>query len=42
MAFTSTLPNGRQRIAVIGSGIAGMSSAWLLSKNHDVTVYEKK
>lgn len=29
------------RIAVIGSGIAGMGAAWLLSKRHDVVVFEK-
>ena len=28
------------KIAVIGTGIAGMSAAWLLSEAHDVTVYE--
>lgn len=28
------------RIAVIGSGIAGLASAWLLSRRHDVTLYE--
>jgi len=28
------------KVAVVGSGIAGMSAAWLLSKNHNVTVYE--
>ncbi|MEM8987775.1 MAG: FAD-dependent oxidoreductase [Pseudomonadota bacterium] len=28
-------------IAVIGSGISGMSAAWLLSQNHNVVVYEK-
>lgn len=28
------------RIAVVGSGIAGLSSAWLLSRKHQVTLYE--
>lgn len=28
------------RIAIIGTGIAGLSSAWLLHKHHDITVYE--
>ena len=28
------------RIAIVGSGIAGMSCAWLLNKVHDITVYE--
>ncbi len=29
------------KIAIIGSGISGISSAWLLSKKHQVTVFEK-
>ncbi|TAM12498.1 MAG: FAD-dependent oxidoreductase [Nevskiaceae bacterium] len=28
------------KIAVIGAGIAGLMSAWLLSRRHDVTLYE--
>ncbi|MDO9636733.1 MAG: FAD-dependent oxidoreductase, partial [Thiobacillus sp.] len=28
------------RIAVVGSGIAGLSAAWLLSRWHQVTLYE--
>jgi len=31
----------RKRIAVIGTGISGMSAAWLLSQQHDLTVYEQ-
>lgn len=29
------------KIAVVGSGISALSSAWLLSQRHQVTVYEK-
>jgi uncharacterized protein len=31
----------RKHIAVVGTGISGMSAAWLLSQRHDVTVYER-
>jgi hypothetical protein len=29
------------KIAVIGSGIAGLGAAWLLGRDHDVVIYEK-
>jgi len=29
------------RVAVVGSGIAGLASAWLLSRTHDVTLFER-
>lgn len=31
----------RQRIAVIGTGISGLSAAWLLRESADITVYEQ-
>mgnify|MGYP003305482571 FL=1 len=33
--------NRSLNIAVIGTGIAGMSAAWLLSKRHQITVFEQ-
>jgi len=30
----------KQRIAVVGAGISGLAAAWLLSRSHDVTLFE--
>jgi len=32
--------NRKQRIAVVGAGISGLASVWLLSREHDVTLFE--
>jgi len=30
----------RMKIAIVGTGISGLVAAWLLSRDHDITVYE--
>ncbi|MEP6632623.1 MAG: FAD-dependent oxidoreductase [Luteimonas sp.] len=34
------MSDGRMRVAVVGSGIAGLGAAWRLSSRHDVVLYE--
>lgn len=38
--MTNSVRERRQRIAVIGAGIAGLGAAWALSKHHQVTLFE--
>src|SRR5271165_2553192 len=35
------MPSDRLRIAVIGTGVSGLSAAWLMHPRHDVSVYER-
>jgi predicted NAD/FAD-binding protein len=32
---------GRRKIAVVGAGVAGLTSAWLLARKQEVTLFEK-
>ena len=36
-----SLGAARQRIAVVGAGVAGLSAAWLLSRRHEVTLFDQ-
>ncbi len=35
------LDRERLRVAVIGTGVSGISAAWLLNQRHDIHVFEK-
>lgn len=39
-AVPDTVP--RKRIAVVGSGVAGLSAAFLLSRSHEVHIFERE
>ncbi|MCB2057772.1 MAG: FAD-dependent oxidoreductase, partial [Novosphingobium sp.] len=39
MPFDTT-KGSPQRIAIVGGGISGLACAWVLSRHHQVTLYE--
>ncbi len=34
------MTDNRQRIAIVGTGISGLTAAWVLSQHHEVTLFE--
>jgi predicted NAD/FAD-binding protein len=41
MSHVFPTTNRRLNIAVVGTGIAGMSASWLLDQGHRITIYEQ-
>lgn len=41
MTANDACVNDKPNVAVIGAGLAGLSAAWLLSKQYNVTLYER-
>ncbi|WP_404362496.1 NAD(P)/FAD-dependent oxidoreductase [Marinobacter sp.] len=34
------MTSNRQSVAIVGAGVSGLTTAWLLAQHHDVTLYE--